>query len=310
MKTIASLVGIFFAVIILGAILSFCVASLLFYSTNLVVGETVEHMSWEQMASLFFVCGGVATIATTPFLVAHSIRYPHNGFARIITYTILTALAWLVIIPACLVVSQKFESIDLLKAKHPVLTTNYFRPNDGTLYYYTTVNSQTMTVNGVSFTLNDIDSATDSSKLLENGPQFQASIQPFSDVLVYDTLQISKFMEVAIPAFILSKQQAQDTFSKGFFPWLVFASWGLAAYATIGLRRLFQWRLLNFCTILLVFIGICILNLFYSLGWNGNLFDLITLPQWLLNCIIAAVCSCLGILLAIFRKDPNTEHVE
>ena len=62
MKTIASLVGIFFAVIILGAILGFCVASLLFYSTNLVVGETVERMSWEQMASLFFVCGGLTLL--------------------------------------------------------------------------------------------------------------------------------------------------------------------------------------------------------------------------------------------------------
>lgn len=309
MKTIASLVGIFFAVIILGAILGFCVASLLFYSTNLVVGETVERMSWEQMASLFFVCGGAAAIATTPFLVAHSIRYPHNGFARIITYTILTALAWFVIIPACLVASEKFDSIDLLAEKQPVLTTNYFRPSDGTLYYYTTVNPQTKTATGVSFTLNDIDS-TNNATLLENVPQFQASIQPFSDVLVYDTLQISKFMDTVIPALILSKQQAQDTFSKGFLPWLLYASWGLAAYATIGLRRLFQWRLLNFCTILLFFIGVCILNLYYALGWNGNIFDFITLPQWLLNCIIAAVCSCLGILLSIFRKDPNMEHVE
>lgn len=310
MKTIASLVGIFFGVIILGAILGFCVVSLLFYSTNLVVGETVQRLSWEQIASLFFVCGGVAAIATPPFLVAHTIRYPHNGFIRTITYSILIVFAWMVIIPACLVASQKFEAIDLLKGKNPVLTADYFRPSNGTLYYYTSVNTQTKTASGVSFTLNDINSSSDPSVLLENTPQFQATIQPFSDVLIYDTLQISKLVDIIFPALILSNQQAQDAVSKGLFPWLLFATWGLATYSIIGLRRLFQWRLLNFCTIILVFIGICILNLYYAWGWNGNIFDLITLPQWLLNCIIAAVCSCLGILLVIFRRDPNTEHVE
>lgn len=310
MKTIVSLVGIFFGVIILGAILGFCVASLLFYSTNLVAGGTAQRLSWGQIASLFFVCGGAAAIATPPFLVAHTIRYPHNGLTRTITYSILIALAWIVIIPACLVASQKFEAIDLLKAKEPVLTADYFRPNGGTLYYYTSVNPQTKTVSGVSFALNDIDSSSDPSMLLENAPQFQAAIKPFSDVLIYDTLQISKFIELVLPALILSKQQAQDAFSKGFFSWLLFATWGLASYSILGLRRLFQWRLLNFCTIILVFIGICVLNLYYGFGWNGNIFNLTTLPQWLLNCIIAAVCSCLGILLSIFRKDPNTEHVE
>ena len=310
MKTILSLIGIFFTVILLGAILGFCVTSLFMYTTNFVVGSTIELLSWKQIASLLLVCGATSAVCTTPFLIAHSIRYPYNGIARIVTYTILTALAWIIIIPVCLTAAQNFGSVDVLKTNEPVLTPNFFRPSDGTLYYYTSVNPQTKMANGVSFELHNINSSEDTAQLLENTPQFKADIQPFADVLIYDTLQISKFVDVILPSLILTKERAQDAFSKGILPWLSFATWGLALYSLIGIRRLFRWRLLNFCTAILGFIGISLLNVFYSWGWDGNIFNFVTLPNWALNCIITAALSCLGILLAIFRQDPNMESVE
>lgn len=310
MKTILSLIGIFFTIILLGAILSFCVISLFIYTTHFVVGSTIELLSWNQIASLLLVCGATSAVCTTPFLIAHSIRYPYNGIARIVTYTILTALAWIIIIPVCLTAAQNFGSVDVLKTNEPVLTPNFFRPSDGTLYYYTSVNPQTKMANGVSFELHNINSSEDTAQLLENTPQFKADIQPFADVLIYDTLQISKFVDVILPSLILTKERAQDAFSKGILPWLSFATWGLALYSLIGIRRLFRWRLLNFCTAILGFIGISLLNVFYSWGWDGNLFNFVTLPNWTLNCIITAVLSCLGILLAVFRQDPNMESVE
>lgn len=310
MKTILSLIGIFFTVILLGAILGFCVTSLFMYTTDFVVGGTIKFLSWSQIASLLLVCGATSAVCTTPFLIAHSIRYPYNGIARIVTYTILTALAWIIIVPVCLTAAQNFGSVDILKTKDAVLTPNFFRPSDGTLYYYTTVNPQTKMANGVSFELHNINSTDDTAQLLENTPQFEADIQPFSDVLIYDTLQISKFIDVILPSLILTKERAQDAFAKGILPWLSFATWGLALYSLIGIRRLFRWRLLNFCTALLGFIGISLLNIYYSWGWDGNLFNFVSLPNWILNLIIAAVLSCLGILLAIFRQDPNMESVE
>ena len=310
MKTILSLIGIFFTDILLGSILGFFVTSLFMYASNFVVGGTTEFLSWKQIVSLLFVCGATSAICTTPFLIAHSIRYPYNGIARIVTYTILTALAWIVIIPACLVAAQNFGSVDILKTNEPALTPNFFRPNEGTLYYYTSINPQTKMANGVSFELHNINSSEDTAQLLENTPQFKADIQPFSDVLIYDTLQISKFIDVILPSLILTKERAQDAFSKGVLQWLSFATWGLALYSLIGTRRLFRWRLLNFCTAILGSIGISLLNISYSWGWDGNLFNFVTLPNWTLNCIITATLSCLGILLAVFRQVTNMESVE
>lgn len=310
MKTILSLIGIFFTIIFLGTILGFCVTSLFIYATNFVVGGTIELLSWNQIVSLLLICGAIATVCTTPFLIAHSIRYPYNRVARIVTYTILTILAWIIIIPVCLVAAQNFGSVDIPQTTKPLLTPNFFRPSDGTLYYYTSVNPQTRLANGVSFELHNINSTQDTAQLLENTPQFTASIQPFADVLIYDTLQISRFIDVILPGLIMTKERAQNAFSQGILHWLSFATWGLALYSLIGVRRLFRWRLLNFCTTILGFIGISLLNIYYSWGWNGNLFNLISLPNWLLNCIIAAILSCLGILLAIFRHDPNMESVE
>lgn len=310
MKTIASLVGVFFAVIIFGAILGFCVTLLFIYSTNFVVGKGSEVISITQYLSLLFIWAGAATIGTGLFSIAYTIRYPQNGLARIVTHTILSILSWLIIIPLCLVGANKFEEIDIYNKKEITLTPNFFRPDDGNLYYYSSVNDATKTATGVSFKLHDINSTTDGSVLLENAPLFQSDIQPFSDILIYDTLSISRFIDTVLPALYYNNKKAMEAFSEGLISWLAFASWGLALYAVIGLRRLFQWRLLNFCVAVLAYLGICIINLSYTLGWDGNIFNLITLPNWMINCIIAAILSCLGILLSIFRPDPNMEHVE
>lgn len=310
MKTIASLVGVFFAVIIFGAILGFCVTLLFIYSTNFVVGKGAEATSVAQYLSLLFVWGGAATIGTGLCSIAYTIRYPQNGLARIITHTVLSIVSWLVIIPLCLVGANKFEDMDVYNKKEIALTPKFFRPDDGNLYYYSSVDDTTKTATGVAFKLQDINNTSDDSVLLEGAPLFQSDIQPFSDILIYNTLSISSFIDTVLPALYYNNKSAMEAFSEGLIPWLAFASWGLALYAVIGVRRLFQWRLLNFCVAVLVYLAICIINLSYTLGWDGNIFNLVTLPNWLTNCIIAAILSCLGILLSIFRPDPNMEHVE
>lgn len=310
MKTIASLIGVFFVVILFGAFFGLCMTLLFIYATDFVVGGEVAGVSANQALSILFFWAGAAAMATSFFTVVYTIRYPQNGFARIMTHTVLSLLVWLIVIPACFVASQRFEEKNILEAKEPVLTANYFRPDNGTLYYYAAVDGLTKTATGASFELNDINSATDGSALLENAPLLNSDIKPFSDVLIYDTLSISKLVDVVLPALRLSKENALEAFSGGIFSWLAFATWGLALYAIIGVRRLFHWRLLNFCTALLGFMGICAVNLCYAFGWDGSIFGFVTLPNWLLNCIIAAALSCMGIILSIFRPDPNMEHEE
>ena len=168
----------------------------------------------------------------------------------------------------------------------------------------------TKTANGVSFTLDSLDNASDESRLLENAPLIKSDIVPFSDVLIYNTLSRSKLVKIALPALHLNQQAALTALKGGVISWLTFASWGLALCTLIGVRRLFHWRLLNFIAVQIGFIAICAVNLYYSWGWNGNLFGAVTIPSWMMNCIIAAVLSCTGILLSIFRPDPNMEHVE
>lgn len=310
MKTIVSLIGLFFAVIIFGTIIGFSMTFLFIYTTNLVVGMGGEGISKSLALTLLFLWGGASTIATGPFIVIYSIRYPQNGIVRIITYTVLTVISWLVIIPLCTSFADKFAPVGISKPKEPLLSTHYFRPENGTLYYYTSINNLTKTVKGVSFELNDISSVNDDSVLLDNAPIVKSDIEPFSDVLIYDTLSVSTFVDVVLPVLYYHMEVARNALKDGVLSWFAFASWGLALYSLIGLRRLFHWRLLNFCGIFLACMGICVLNFAYSWGWDGTLFNTITLSNWILNCIIAAVLSCIGILLAIFRPDPNMGYVE
>lgn len=310
MKTILSLVGLFFAVIVFGALLGFCATFLFIHATGIVVGADSVQLDMTHTLYLLLLWVGAAAIVSSVFTVIHSIRYPKNGMARVITHTILCLLAWLVIIPLSLEFADKTGEMNPMQPKDRLMTANYFRPYDGKLYYYTSVNAATKTANGVSFTLDSLDNASDESQLLENVPLMQNNIAPFSDVLIYNTLSRPKLAKLALPALYLNQQGALTALKGGVLSWLAFASWGLALCALIGLRRLFHWRLLNFIAVQIGFIAICAVNLYYSWGWNGNLFGAVTIPSWMMNCIIAAVLSCVGILLSIFRPDPNMEHVE
>lgn len=310
MKTIVSLIGVFFAVIIVGAIMGSGLSLLFVYATNLVIGVGSEGVSRDFALTLLCLWSGAATIASSLFIIVYSIRYPQNGIARIITYTVLTVVSWVVIIPLCVSFASRFSSSEVSKQKAPLISPNYFRQDEGVLYYYTFVNNLTETVKGVSFELSDISSSLDGSKVLDNAPIMKSDIEPFSDVLIYDTLPIIQYIDIVLPALNHTKEAALAALKDGPLSWLLFATWGVALYALIGIRRLFHWRLLNSWGVLLGYIGICFLNLCYFSGWDGNIFDFVTLPCWLLNCIIAAILSCIGIILAIFRPDPNVEHIE
>lgn len=310
MKNIASLVGVFLGVIIFGAILGFSITLLFIHATNLVVGGASGGIQMKQLLSVLLLWAGTATVTTSTFIVIYTIRYPQNGLARIITYTVLFLLAWLLIIPLCVHFFDQLAKVQIFEPKNQLLTAHYFREDNGQLYYYSSVDAATRTANGVAFKLDDIASSVDDSILLENAPLIQSDIQPFSDALVYDTLSTSRLIDTFLPAIYNTRDAAISSVEGGVLTWLTFATWGLALYSLIGLRRLFQWRLLNFCGVLLGFLGVCTLNLSYYWGWDGDLFGLVTLPNWLANCIIAAVLSCLGILLAIFRPDPNMEPEE
>lgn len=310
MKTILSLVGLFFAVVVFGAILGFSATLLFIYATDIVVGADGVRLGMDQTLFLLLLWMGAAAVVSSVFTIVYSIRYPKDGMARIIVHTILCLLSWLVIIPLSLELSDKAGEINPMQQKDRLLTTNYFRPYNGELYYYTSVDAATKTANGVSFKLDSLNNTTDESRLLENTPLLQSNIVPFSDVLIYNTMSRTKLVKLALPALYKSQQAALASLKGGVLSWLAFASWGLALYALIGLRRLFRWRLLNFIAVQIGFVGISAINLYYSWGWDGNLFGFIAVPSWMMNCIIAAVLSCIGILLSIFRPDPNMEHVE
>lgn len=310
MKTILSLVGLFLAVIIFGAFFGFCATLLFIHATDIVVGADGVRLDMNQILFLLFLWIGASAVVSSVFTVVYSIRYPKNGVARVITHTILCLLAWLVIIPLSLEFADKAGEIKPMQPKDRIMTAHYFRPHNGKLYYYTSVNAATKTADGVTFTLDSLDTTTDESHLLKNTPLIQNSIVPFSDVLIYNTMSRSKLVKLALPALYLNQQSAVAALKGGIISWLAFASWGLALCTLIGVRRLFHWRLLNFIAVQIGFIAICAVNLYYSWGWNGNIFGFVTIPSWMMNCIIAAFLSCIGILMAIFRPDPNMEHVE
>ena len=131
--------------------------------------------------------------------------------------------------------------------------------------------------------------------------------RPFSDLLIKNTLTPPVIVKPLIPVLQIIADKTLEALKGGWKSWIAFSSIGLAFMSILGLRRLFRWRLLNSTVALLAFAGILLVNIIYFSGWDGIITTGVTIPMWLMNCIIACLFSFLGIILAITRPDPNLE---
>lgn len=306
MRSVVSSLVVFLAICIVGSLLGLAIFMLYTHTTMVVAGERFTESSDVSILSWLLYSCAISASASVLFLINYTIRHPSKPIYHILSILITSSLAWLVIIPSCLYGAEQFLAKD--SQNNPKMpSARYFRLDSGGVYFYSAVYPDTVTSEGIYIDLNNDFGSKDGIVKISNAPINLEVAEPFSDLLIKETMQIPMAMEKLLSFYHLIGKIALRAMDHGFLKWLMFASMGLAFGSLLGLRRLFRWRMLNCIAILVGFSGILTVDALYFSGWNGSFFGNFEIPFWLMNCIIAMLLSCVGILFTLFRKDPNLE---
>lgn len=307
MKTFVSLLGVFFVVCVGGAILGMCLCLLYTHATLLVAGQPVSAVP-NGLPLVFLLCScAVAAVLSCVFLVNYTIRHPKNVFVHVLSFVVLAILSWGVVIPCCLYASDYLMK-DVSVENDSLPSRRYFRPDSDGIFFYSAVFPETSTGDGLYIDLSGFTGTKSGVLRIEQAPVNKLAAAPFSDLLIRDTLQLPEPVLSLLSVCRVAGANAVQAVRDGWRGWVSFATVGIAFMSLLGLRRLFRWRLLNCLSVLIGFFCVFAINSIYFLGWNGQIFAGLTIPLWLMNCIVSGIFICLGILLAIFRPDPNMEH--
>lgn len=309
MKTFFSLLGVFIGVCLCGAFIGFCTSYLYTHATLLIAGQPVSAVSDGTPLFCFLVSLAASAVFSYIFLVNYTIRYPKNIFAHVFSFIFITLIAWLIVIPFCVKHADKTAS-RIIEKETSIPSKKYFRPDTDGIFFYSAIYPETNTADGVYIDLNGFTNSKSGVLRIEQAPINKNVAKPFSDLLIKNTLTPPAIVEPLIPLLQIIANNTLTAIKGGWKSWLAFSSIGLAFMSILGLRRLFRWRFLNSVVALIGFLLILGINIVYFAGWDGLITTGVLIPSWLMNCIISCFFFLIGILLAIFRPDPNTENNE
>ena len=306
MKTFFSLLGVFISVCLCGALIGFCTSFLYTHATLLIAGQPVSVISDGTPLFCFLVSLAVSAVFSYIFLVNYTIRHPRNVFGHIFGFIFITIIAWLIVIPFCVKTADETTS-KIVQKETSLPSKKYFRPDTDGIFFYSAVHPEDNTADGLYIDLSGFSNSKSGVLRVEEAPINMQVARPFSDLLIKNTLTPPVIVKPLIPVLQIIADKTLEALKGGWKSWIAFSSIGLAFMSILGLRRLFRWRLLNSTVALLAFAGILLVNIIYFSGWDGIITTGVTIPMWLMNCIIACLFSFLGIILAITRPDPNLE---
>lgn len=306
MKMFLSLTGVFFAVCIGCALAGTCLCSLFIHSALLVAGQPPASVPGGLVLAALCSSCAFAAFAAQFFMVTYTIRHPGSRFSSAAACFVWGAVAWLGIIPFCVYESDRqWTPLEIWQSEIP--SRKYFRPDRDGVFFYSAVYPETETGDGIFIDLEGFTGSESRVLRIENVALDVTAARPFSDLLILKSLRNPPFLKKSFSAFDLLRLQAVKYVSAGFLSWLQFASVGLALFSLVGLRRVFKWRLLNTAAVTVGLFAVCAVNAAYHSGRYFYLSEASGLPLWLLNGVLFAICAVIGIVLAVFRVDPNRE---
>lgn len=309
MKTFLSYLKIFLITLVAGSVVCTVINLLLIYAVGFIVGSTGATVNTIHFKGMLAWCGFSAAMAPL-FLITHSIRYPGPVMSRVISFGIFNLVAWFCIIPLCL---RGMEPVSFLpeSENRSLVSEGFFRPvgKEG-MVYYSKINKSTGLGSGLYIDFDPKNGGEDAVTFIQNEKVLPLDTPYFADVLMAQIFEVSLFFQWLAKIVIIVRNTAVEALKGGIVTWLQFCSLGFVLLSVISIRRFFKWRLLNFGFVIFTFFGLVLVNALHLLGWNGNIFNLVSVPYWLMNCVIGCVLLTVGIVLGIFKPDPNKEAEE
>ncbi len=209
-----------------------------------VAGQPLSFLSADLfIRGVFFVFPLICALSSL-FMVLYVVRHPGKIILPLIIYILTGILSWGLLIPFSVSKSEEYASIPHVQKKAPLITPGFFREDNGGIYYYSRV-GQDGKAEGLYIDLQGFTGSQGKILPIDNVPVNETAAEPFSDLLIRDTMTLPRVVKV--PVELYKKQLAFASASRkaGYISWLSFASIGIALLSILGLRRFSAWRLLN-----------------------------------------------------------------
>ena len=260
MKKALRLVLTYFLFLVLGAAVGMFFYYAYLHLQSSVAGQQSSFFKREELLRVLFYVLGCLLLFVCPAMVYVRISNK-GGIAHFITFIILSAVTWVVLIPLL----GHFESKVLynIKDSSKVLTGGYFRENGDKIYYFTDDYNKNPYIDTTTIVIDTTQEGTVEIEKIKPSRDFILfrDSAPYSDILLKTAFGESDKQTVI--SFALIMDHAKVAYSKGWTFWLGFLSLGLLFASLYGTADLFRWRLLNSGFLMLMTFGVFSANTLY-----------------------------------------------
>ncbi|MCR5254067.1 MAG: hypothetical protein K6C98_10195 [Treponema sp.] len=264
MKKALCFIFMYFVLLIVGTALGSLVYSLYMNVINFTAGRPLELFKTTDLIKSFFYVNSCYAFLICPILCYYRARHT-SGTLQIIAYIIIFAFTWLIVFPMTVKLKNFVEQYYFSKGgavEAPQgLTGGYFRTVDGKIYYLVEDYNFDRVTRVIEFDTEADEEATYKVVFSDEDFELLSAGKPYKDVIIKST-----FVDSSIPNLITLKslvKYGEDSLNKGFIAYLCFLSLALAIFGVYGVSSLFDWNLLNVCSIIFTVLVILIFNSIY-----------------------------------------------
>ena len=268
MKASLKLILLFFAICLFGSLV---VGALVVLGLDLRV--LVAGSSRIPFSAAFFLRGLLTSLPAVSvcallLVVFYMVSHPAKSVLVVITYLLLGALTWGVIVPVSARLSGYYDRITfdwIGTAGGEDLTPHYFRTYNGNVYYYARVfrfseASRDMYGEGLMIDLTGIRGKVGAIYSFKTSVVIRDSDGQFNDVIFKEAARMPPLVAVPVKMYMTLFSAAGKAVWSGVVAWVAFASLGLALLASAWLVSLSSWRFLKVFFISVSELAIILLN--------------------------------------------------
>lgn len=264
MKKALKLIGMYLIIVAVALLLGTLFYSLYLDILKFVAGKKMVFVDFKDFQKSFFIVAGYVIIFICPVLAYSRIRHK-GGVLQLITYILLSVFSWGICFPFVVDYAQKNSYYQEAENSKYIVTANYFRDVNGTVYYLTNdLDSTSETLKSSNAVVIDTtkDDSVEIRKIANsNNLDLYKKASPFSDILTKQT-----FTRDSVLSFV----NLNSIFYSGYFAnkkgmsfWLGFLSFAFVLCAIYGLSNINDWKLINSSVVIITSILTVLVNTLY-----------------------------------------------
>lgn len=234
--------------------------------TLLVAGETLNFFEFSFFVKGLITVFPLVVSISLGLIVLYGLRHRENHFFRLVTYVLLGALTWLILIPFNFNLEKKYGERFDKNFEVSFLSPGFFRREAGGVFYFSKVDEQGL-ADGLFVDLTGITGAQGSVMRFEKSPIDEDFSGIFADSLVRDAVKLPFVIVAPLEVYSTIVLKAKEAWARGYGYWLGFLTFALALLSVLALQYVSKWRLVNALLILFSAGLILVLNYAYYRGF-------------------------------------------